>query len=224
MSDLRADLRRAPGSILKPNATAPERALEQAMRKGTPDLAPVATLMNPETCPAPLLGWLAWAVSVDVWDPKWSETTQRAVIRDAVIIHRLKGTKGAITRALATLGFRIDLSEWFEHGGAPHTFRIDAYGEDILAAGFGINPALLRRITQTLINVKPVRAHFELRIGERFDAGLYMRIATRATARQSLHHDPDPRTRLAALTWPLRAATRPRALSRITHDIQRKAA
>ncbi|EJW4415631.1 phage tail protein I [Escherichia coli] len=52
----------------------------------------IRELWNPDTCPANLLPWLAWAFSVDRWDEKWPEATKRAVIRDAYFIHCHKGT------------------------------------------------------------------------------------------------------------------------------------
>ena len=154
-------------SILPPNHTAVEAALEQAIRKGKPDLTPIAKLMNPDTCPDDLLGWLAWTFSVDVWDANWSEMIKREVIRRSIAIHRIKGTVGSVRRALATISFRSDISEWFEHSGDPHTFRIDVFADDIFDAGFQIDAKLHALVTELIQNVKPVRAHFTLRIGEK---------------------------------------------------------
>lgn len=96
-------------SLLPPNATSLERALEVAMT--TPELpVPNATLWNPDTCPVEMLPWLAHALSVDLWDPDWPEETKRRVIRESVQVHRRKGTHGSVKRALAAMGvppFRI---------------------------------------------------------------------------------------------------------------------
>ena len=164
-------------SFLPPNSSLTERALEAAWATSGPDLEPVAQLMSPDTCPAPLLGWLAWALSVDVWDASWSEDTKRQIVRDSIAIHRAKGTRGAVERALGALGFATELSEWFEYGGAPHTFRIDAYGDDVFAAGLTIDPALLDTVTRLVETVKPVRAHFALRVGQRYGNRLTARSA-----------------------------------------------
>lgn len=181
-------------TILKPNATDHDRALEQAIRKGQPDLTPIAKLMNPDTCPAHLLGWLAWAFSVDVWEATWSEATKREVIKRSITIHRIKGTAGAVRRALGTIGFRTDISEWFEHGGDPHTFRIDAFGDDIFAAGFQIDAELLEMVTTLIENVKPVRAHFALRIGESFNVTTTAKVGLRQRRRHGGALSPQPRT------------------------------
>lgn len=157
-------------SILPPNHTAVEAALEQAILKGKPNLAPIAQLMDPSTCPADLLGWLAWAFSVDVWDANWTEKTKRDVIRNSIAIHRIKGTVGSVRRALGTIGIRTDISEWFEYGGVPHTFRIDAFADDIFASDFQIDPKLFETVSRIIENVKPVYTHFTLRIGEKHGA------------------------------------------------------
>ncbi|MBC0865699.1 phage tail protein I, partial [Escherichia coli] len=74
----------------------------------------IRELWNPDTCPANLLPWLAWAFSVDRWDEKWPEATKRAVIRDAYFIHCHKGTIGAIRRVVEPLGYLINVTEWWE--------------------------------------------------------------------------------------------------------------
>ena len=73
---------------------------------------PLRRLWSPDTCPASLLPWLAWAFSVDRWDENWPEETKRAVIRDAYFIHCHKGTIGAVRRVVEPLGygtFRLDI-------------------------------------------------------------------------------------------------------------------
>lgn len=92
-------------SLLPPNATAPERALEQATARIAAVPVPLRALWNPLTCPASLLPWLAWALRVREWDSNWPEATQRAVIAASVPVHKHKGTLGSIKQALATAGY-----------------------------------------------------------------------------------------------------------------------
>jgi phage tail P2-like protein len=93
-------------SLLPQNRTGQEHAIEQtqAARIAGMDV-PVDRLWNPSTCPAALLPWLAWALSVDEWDDAWPEETKRRVIADSVTVHRVKGTVGAVRRALAAAGY-----------------------------------------------------------------------------------------------------------------------
>lgn len=181
-------------TLLPPNAQKVEYDLEQlsARLQGMAD--PVQGLWDAAICPEHLLPYLAWAFSVEVWEASWPESYRRQVLVDAVQVHRRKGTVGSVRRALGGIGFRTDITEWFEHGGAPHTFQIDAYGEDVFAAGFGINPALFQLITMVLINVKPERSHFDLRIGETFDATTTAKPGMRQRVRHNAALTPQPRS------------------------------
>ncbi len=92
-------------TLLPPNATDLERALEQVTARVGATPVPISALWDADECPAHLLPWLAWAFSVDEWDPGWSEATKRASIRDAAKIQRHKGTVWAIKRVLANAGY-----------------------------------------------------------------------------------------------------------------------
>ena len=87
-------------TLLPPNATPLERALEADGAQLGDIPVPIDTLWIPETCPAALLPWLAYSVSVDLWNPDWPESVKRQVIAAAFDVHRIKGTLGAVrTRA-----------------------------------------------------------------------------------------------------------------------------
>lgn len=121
--------------LLPPNATPQERALsDSAARIDEVDFK-TNTMWNPQTCPANLLPWLAWAFSVDEWNDNWSEQQKRDVIAASFEIHQTKGTIGSVKRAISSLGYSISVSEWFDYGGDPYTFRIDVgiNDEDITA-------------------------------------------------------------------------------------------
>ncbi|PTE19376.1 phage tail protein I [Cereibacter changlensis JA139] len=92
-------------TLLPPNATRAERAIARGIAAITGPAVPNAGLWSPATCPAALLPWLAWALSVDDWDPGWSESRRREVIAASVDLHRHKGTVGAIRRALRLAGY-----------------------------------------------------------------------------------------------------------------------
>lgn len=93
----------APDTLLPKNASPLERALSAATGRFSPP-AIVPTLWNAATCPAAVLPFLAWALSVDEWDHGWSVEKKRAVIAAAREIHQKKGTPHAIRVSLASLG------------------------------------------------------------------------------------------------------------------------
>jgi len=91
-------------ALLPPNSTPVERGFEAAGARMTALPVPVRNAWNPATCPAQLLPWLAWALSVDNWDPTWTEDQQPAVIAASVVVHRRKGTPAAMREALSAAG------------------------------------------------------------------------------------------------------------------------
>lgn len=148
-------------SLLPPTSTAAERAIEGVLAERFAIPVDIARLWNPLTCPAELLPWLAWGLSVDLWDSEWSEATKRAAIADAIPFQMRKGTPASLRTVLDRSDPLIALVEWFDANPRmdPHTFRLELplpsesdvpYDEALVAA-------LLRDIAA----VKPVRAHME---------------------------------------------------------------
>ncbi|WP_421780719.1 phage tail protein I [Kiloniella litopenaei] len=113
-------------TLLPPNATKEEIALDLTVGDRI-DAIPVKidTLWNPWTCPIEFLPWLAWTVSVDVWDHTWSEQIKRQVVATSIQVHRVKGTPGALQDALDALDLNATAIEWFKYGGSRFKFRID---------------------------------------------------------------------------------------------------
>ncbi len=92
----------------------------------------ISTMWDPYNCPRPFLPYLAWALSVDVWSNDWPEEKQRDAIAASPLIHRRKGTLDAVERALAALGVRVRILEWFlqEPIARRGTFEVVTVQED----------------------------------------------------------------------------------------------
>ncbi|MCP2231794.1 phage tail protein I [Erwinia aphidicola] len=115
---------------------------------------PLRTLWNPQTCPLPLLPYLAWAWSVDRWDQEWPEETRRAVVAASQFIHRRKGTISAIRRVVEPLGYVINVHEWWQTSEPPGTFRLD-----IGVLESGIDEAMFNEMERLIGDAKPVSRH-----------------------------------------------------------------
>ncbi|MGT2513415.1 phage tail protein I [Sphingomonas panni] len=113
-------------SLLPPESTPLERALEAAALRVTAIDVPVETLLDPATIAAPVLPFLAWHLSVDRWEVDWSEATKRAAVADAIAAQRRKGTPASVEAVLASFDALIDLVEWHRTTprGRPHTFEM----------------------------------------------------------------------------------------------------
>ena len=115
---------------------------------------PLRKLWNPDTCPANLLPWLAWAFSVSRGQEAWPEETQRAVIRSAYFIHSHKGTIGAVRRVVEPLGYVINIIEWWENNDPPGTFRLD-----IGVLETGITEEMYNEMERLITDAKPASRH-----------------------------------------------------------------
>lgn len=100
-----------------------------------------------------VLTHLAARLHVDVWDPAWSMERKRTAVRNAVQVHRYKGTAQAVRLALEPFA-DVRMEEWFEYGGSPYNFRVlvDTQVE---------SASLYLAIRKAVSAVKNVRSHFE---------------------------------------------------------------
>ncbi|MHB2246440.1 phage tail protein I [Pseudomonas fitomaticsae] len=138
-------------SLLPLNSTPLERGIEAAFAETT--LIPLRTLYNPDTCPVHLLPHLAWAWSVDRWDPAWPEPVKRAAIKASFYIHKHKGTIGALRRVVEPLGYLIEVQEWWQTvpEGVPGTFALKVGVLDT-----GITEEMYLELDRLIDDAKPV--------------------------------------------------------------------
>lgn len=124
-----------PASILPPNATAVERAIDRASAAALERLPVylIRWVKDPDSCPLALLPWLAWEYQVDTWNINWSEQKKRDAIKRTHYIHRHRGTVAAVRHALVDSPFGTDIVEWFNQNpkGDPYTFRLNVYQNDL---------------------------------------------------------------------------------------------
>lgn len=171
-------------SLLPPNSTAQERGIESSVSSIETVELSIAEQWRPQTCPAALLPWLAWSLSIDEWDEQWSEQTKRDMIKQAAAVHKVKGTVGSVKRALAALGVTLEFIEWFEqpqdlalapiHSSTPHTFVFIAW---VNAQAYSSQPVVLDQTLYDAIyrvtnKVKPARSHFDFLVGAKINAGM----------------------------------------------------
>ncbi|RNM26758.1 phage tail protein I [Dickeya undicola] len=141
-------------SLLPPGSSALERRLAAACGDISALSVPIRQVWNPDTCPASFLPYLAWAFSVDRWDEHWPEAVKRQVIKDAFFIHRHKGTLSALRRVVEPFGYLIRITEWWQTGGTPGTFRLDIGVQDV-----GITEETYLELERLIANAKPVSRH-----------------------------------------------------------------
>ncbi|MEM4990648.1 phage tail protein I [Collimonas sp. H4R21] len=166
-------------SLLPPNSTPLERALEAATARISAVPVPLRTLHNPDTIELSLLPWLAWHWSVDSWKSYWSEEVRRARVRNAMKIHRQKGTAKAVKDVVATFGGAILLREWWQMTpmGEPYTFELV-----LTLSGAGGQSATAEFVDDVIAEVnrtKSIRSHFTFTQGLHTQAAIAVVTAVR---------------------------------------------
>jgi len=145
--------------LLPPNATELERALEATTARLADIPVPLRQLWNPDTCPADLLPWLAWALSIDSWSSDWPVAVKRERVRQAIAIQRRKGTAESVRRVVESFGGSVAIREWWQKdpAGDPYTFDL------VLTLGGAATPANAAFVDAVIAEVsrtKPARSHF----------------------------------------------------------------
>ncbi|WP_110675335.1 phage tail protein I [Salinicola sp. RZ23] len=213
--------------LLPPNRTSLESRTADALVTDPP--VPLRTLWNPQTCPAHLLPFLAWAYSVDNWSAAWSERVKRRVIAASFDVHRMKGTRTAIDRALSAMGVDVIIKEWFEvePNLARGTFDALLYVNENLTpdAPALIGPELYAELRATLDAAKNVRSHYTFRVGARFGPGR-LGAATVMTPGGTAYRDAAAGYRTPTLRggFTAGAATNVRAVGRFSTEATNRAA
>ena len=171
-------------SLLPANSTAQERAIEAVAASGSQLELAIDRQWHPDSCPASLLPWLAWSLSLDEWDEEWSEQTKRNMIKQSAAVHKVKGTVGSVKRALAALGVSLEFIEWFEqdvdltlapiHSTTPHTFVFIAWvnAQAYSSKAVVLDQALYDAIVRVTNKVKPARSHFDFLVGAKINGDL----------------------------------------------------
>ncbi|MGL5286160.1 MAG: phage tail protein I [Aeromonas sp.] len=104
-----------------------ERDLDIALSHIETVEIPIRDLWNPDRCPLKALPYLAWAVRVQTWDSRWNERTKRRIVAASLDLHRVRGTRPAVEKALESMGADCEITEWFEDSTGlmiPGTFAV----------------------------------------------------------------------------------------------------
>ncbi|EFC55316.1 TPA: phage tail protein I [Enterobacter cancerogenus] len=90
------------------------------------------------------------------WSFCCNEQEKRELIKQAIELHKYKGTPWAVRRVLEILSLPGSISEWFEYGGKPYFFKID-----IELTDKGIDEDLFHNLIDIIHEYKNVRSKLE---------------------------------------------------------------
>ncbi|MBQ4836306.1 phage tail protein I [Pseudoalteromonas luteoviolacea] len=179
---------------LQGNTTELELALEHCCDRVLQIPVKIDHLWDPWKCPATFLPWLADALSVDVWDSGWPEHVQRKVIADSVPRHRYKGTSSAVNNALKVLSAKVELQEWWQYGGVPHSAKLLAIASENLDSNGNtfLSPKLQGQMWQSVVATKPMRTQIDFTIGVNLKNDMHVFGGAQSPSLQVALHRDDP--------------------------------
>lgn len=155
-------------SLLPPQATELERDIEQVMARMAGVPTPMGDIWNHETCPANLLGFLAWGLGVDEWDATWNEQIQREAVRIAPLLSQRKGTVWSLQNALNQFGVGTQVKEWWATNpmGAPGTFEVitELKEESYATIGPALTPIFFDQLKRVIDSNKPVSRSYKMSV------------------------------------------------------------
>lgn len=145
------------------------------------------------------------------WNLAGTEAARRALLREAIELHRHKGTRWAVRRALeVVLAHSVTVREWFEYEGKPFFFRVR------FDVGGGLDENALGEVFRLIHENKNVRSWLEyleteatIPLPEHIGTGLAGRTAARFTL-WFPEPPPSPLVEHAGVGLAGRTATRPR--------------
>jgi hypothetical protein len=91
-------------TLLPPNHTAFEEAFDLTGARIDELAVDIPKLVRPWEIPATHLAWLAWGLSVDLWEKEWSEETHRTLAARSLPMHARKGTQASIAEHIRIMG------------------------------------------------------------------------------------------------------------------------
>jgi len=79
-----------------------------------------------DNLPENIIDLLAWQFHVEGYELATDIEQKRKLVKNAIELHRYKGTRWAIKKVLENINITADIIEWFENGGSgePYTFNI----------------------------------------------------------------------------------------------------
>ena len=170
-------------SILPPNATYMERALEATIARTTDLDVAIGTLWNLDQMPSHLkpilLPYLAWSLGVEIWSDEMTIMQKEQMIRDYLVIRALRGTKAAIEKTYQALNVAVEIIEnpvsKRYPKGEPFKFKLKISSQPIPLE----LKEEIRRLTDLL---KPLRTNYFIDIEVTFLSNIALAMTGRITS------------------------------------------
>lgn len=129
-------------------------SVADVLEKRREEIRTIAIYNRIDELPEELLDILAKDFKVDWWDADSSLEAKRETLKNSWHIHRILGTKAAVTTAVSAFCKEFSVQEWWEYGGTVGCFRIQTGDYNTLSENAA---AIMEKVNK----VKRLSAHFE---------------------------------------------------------------
>lgn len=191
-----------------PKTVALGQAIAKVMESRQDEIDSLRIYTRIDELPEWLLDILARDFAVDWYDRSYTLEEKRKTIKDSFYVHRHRGTKAAVERAISAIYPNPKVLEWFEYGGDPYHFKL-RITVDFAAINEAKHQQVLQKSSATKIFGRIWTASFTTRKRSRKRAMLQrfpapQRCPTRflcrvLSSRGQSAHTPAPLVRLAQL-------------------------
>ena len=144
----------------------------------------------------PVLGGQFHIRGDEGWNLAQTESARRALLKQAIELHRHKGTPWSVRHALETvLGCSTEVPEWFAYGGDAHFFRVLM---DVTGAAFSEEMAIdSLRLIQEYKNVRSWLEYLRTHSTNPLPVTVALAVVTRNSRRTLIHFPASAATPLA---------------------------
>ena len=134
------------------NVLAAKLSLEEQLSKLASAAREVMHLPRLDELDETMVELLSNQFHVDFYDPKLSLEDKRDLVRDAIGWHKRKGTASAVEEVAKKVYRDAHVVEWFEYGGEPYFFRINA---DISDDREDVDAVIMNELINCIIQIEP---------------------------------------------------------------------
>ncbi len=113
-------------------------------------------IANIDILPEKIIELLAWQWHVDFWDGDLSLDRKRALVKNSIRWHCIKGTPAAVEEVVRAAYGNCDLQEWFNYDGKPYHFRVNVKLEEE-----STDKNRWKKVLYAIESSKNVRSHLE---------------------------------------------------------------
>lgn len=138
-----------------PNYLALNRILEQWQNIDLTKLL-IYWLDDVDASALPHLAKQFHVLGLEGWDYATTEAEQRNLLKEAVELHRYKGTPWAVRQGIRRIHPDVDIEEWQDYGGEPYHFRL-RYGSQNVR----LTIAQTLKLYYTIESLKNLRSKLE---------------------------------------------------------------